>query len=202
MKHPSSLLVAAILGALSLPAFAQQKPDTNTAVMAESAPGRATLTRATRITGTVEEIDLQQRRVVLKGPKGKVFPLTVGPDVRNLEQVKVGDHVVVRYLEALSLTLMKNGKELRGSTHTEGGARAAAGGRPAGAVAQQVEVTADVIAVNTKAKTVTLRGRQNVVDLKVRDPAQLKLIKVGDQVHAVYTEALALSVEPAAPAMK
>lgn len=35
------------------------------------------------------------------------------------------------------------------------------------------------------------------VDLKVRDPKQLKLVKVGDQVRAVYTEALALSVEPA-----
>jgi Zn-dependent alcohol dehydrogenase len=38
--------------------------------------------------------------VTLKGPKGKVVTLTAGPDVRNLEQVKVGDHVVVGYLEA------------------------------------------------------------------------------------------------------
>jgi len=31
----------------------------------------------------------------------------------------------------------------------------------------------------------------------VRDPEQLKQIEVGDQIHAVYTEAVALSVEPA-----
>jgi Cu/Ag efflux protein CusF len=36
-----------------------------------------------------------------------------------------------------------------------------------------------------------------MVDLKVEDPAQLKNIKAGDQVEAVYTEALAIAVQPA-----
>jgi hypothetical protein len=44
---------------------------------------------------------------------------------------------------------------------------------------------------------VTLRGPDESVDLKVRDPEQFKLIKVGDQVKGVYTEAMAVSVEPA-----
>jgi Cu/Ag efflux protein CusF len=65
-------------------------------------------------------------------------------------------------------------------------------------VAQQLEVTADVTAVDKKKQIVTLRGPNRTVDLKVRDPEQLKLIKVGDQVQAVYTEALALGLEPAA----
>jgi len=34
-----------------------------------------------------------------------------------------------------------------------------------------------------------------VVDLVVEDPKQIALAKVGDQVEAVYTEALAISVE-------
>ncbi len=36
-----------------------------------------------------------------------------------------------------------------------------------------------------------------MVDLEVPDPEQLKRIKQGDQVQAVYTEALALKLEPA-----
>jgi Cu/Ag efflux protein CusF len=35
------------------------------------------------------------------------------------------------------------------------------------------------------------------VDLRVQDPERLKRVKKGDQVKAVYTEALAISVEPA-----
>jgi len=36
-----------------------------------------------------------------------------------------------------------------------------------------------------------------MVDLKVNDPSQIKLVKVGDKVEAVYTEAVAVSVEAA-----
>ena len=39
-----------------------------------------------------------------------------------------------------------------------------------------------------------------IVDLPVQDPEQLKLVKKGDHVKATYTQALAVSVEPAAAA--
>ena len=130
------------------------------------------------------------------------MPLQVGPEVKDLDKVKAGDRVAVEYLEALTLTLKKDGKELRGSKLAESGARSAAGEQPAGVVAQQLEVTADVTAANKKKQTVTLRGPNQTIDLKVRDPGQLKLIKVGDQVQAVYTEALALGLETVAPRAK
>lgn len=110
--------------------------------------------------------------------------------------------MIVRYQQALSLELKKNGKELRSRVDSADGARTAVGERPGGVAARQVEVTADVIAVNARTQLVTLRGPERVVDLKVRDPEQLKLIKVGDQIHAVYAQALALSVEPVAKQKK
>jgi len=125
-----------------------------------------------------------------------VVAMSVDPAVRNLDKVKVGDTVTVRYVEALSLTLKKDGKELRSATETTDAARAPAGSSPAGAVARQVEATADVVAVDPKTQTVTLKGPNRMVDLHVPDPGQFKLIKVGDQVHAVYTEAMAVGVEP------
>jgi hypothetical protein len=54
-----------------------------------------------------------------------------------------------------------------------------------------------VTAVNRKTHMVTLKGPKQEVDLYVGDPAQLKLIKVGDQIEAEYTQALAVAVEPA-----
>ncbi len=197
MKHPS-LIATALVAALALPALAQQAGTAKTAVMAASAPGTASIAQAAQLTAAVEAIDLKTREVTLKGPDGKSHVLTAGPEVRNLEQVKVGDLVVVRYLESLTLTHKKDGKELRSATQAQDGARSAAGQRPAGVVAQQVEVTADVIAVNATTQTVTLRGPKRVVDLKVPDRGQFNLIKVGDQIQAVYSQALALSVEPAA----
>lgn len=191
------IATATLLGIVALSvSAAQQNPDS--VVVGATAPGEAALARTTRITATVESVDAASRHVTLKGPRGKVVPLQVGPEVKNLDKVKVGDRVAVEYLEALTLTLKKDGKELRGSKLAEGGARSAAGEPPAGVVAQQLEVTADVTAVDKKKQIVTLRGPNQTVDLKVRDPEQLKLIKVGDQVQAVYTEALALGLKPAA----
>ena len=138
MKHPTTIaVIASLLGALGMTANAQ-KASGDAAVMKESSPGKATIAQAHTIVATVEAVDAAQRQVTLKGPKGKVVPLTVGPDVRNLEQVKVGDRVSVRYLEALTLTLKKDGKALPSSTKASDAARAKArraprrGGRRAG----------------------------------------------------------------------
>ncbi|MBK7676952.1 MAG: hypothetical protein IPJ27_20565 [Candidatus Accumulibacter sp.] len=43
----------------------------------------------------------------------------------------------------------------------------------------------------------TLRGAQRTVRLKIKDPEQLKLIKKGDQVEGVFSEAIAIAVVPA-----
>ena len=83
----------------------------------------------------------------IKGPRGKLIVLEIGPEARNLEQVKVGDRVVVRYAQALTLTLVKDGKELRSKVESVGGDRTAEGQRPGAVVGQKVEVTADVLAI-------------------------------------------------------
>ena len=194
----SILAASALLGALALPAIAQKQAGDASGATMESSPGKATLRHERQIVATVEEVDAAKGHVTLKGPKGNVVPLTVGPEVRNLAQVKVGDQVRVRYAEALSLTLKKDGKELRSAKGASETMRAPAGATPAGAVGEQVTVIADVIAVDAKTQQVTLKGPNRTVDLYVEDPEQLKLIKVGDQIEAVYTQAVAVAVEPVA----
>lgn len=189
----SFAVVAAVLGA---PAYAQEKNDADVKVLKATAPGQASVVGKAKLTATVEAIDLATRHVTLKGPQGKSMTLAVGPEVKNLDKVKVGDRVVARYVEALTLTLKKGGKELPGKKESADAVQAQAS-EPAGAgVARRIEITADVTAVNAKKHLVTLKGPERVLDLYVEDPEQLKLIKVGDQIQAVYTEALALGVEP------
>jgi Cu/Ag efflux protein CusF len=195
MKHAFTVMaVGVLLGGAGVAATAQ--PGSTIAV--QTSPGKATAVQVKETTATVESVDLKSRQVMLRDAAGREHALAVGPDVRNLEQVKKGDRVQVQYAESLSLKLVKNGKELPSRTDTTDGARAPAGAKPGGIVAEQIKVTADVIAVNTDARTVTLRGPKRTVDLEVNDPAQLALIKVGDQIDAVYTQAVAVSVKPAA----
>jgi hypothetical protein len=64
-------------------------------------------------------------------------------------------------------------------------------------------VVGNVIKLDAATQTVTVKGPERTVDLKVRDPEQFKLVAVGDQIQATYTEAMAVAVTPVAkPAAK
>ena len=135
------LLSAALVAAASVPAYAQ-KPDAAGATATTTTPGKGTITNMAKITASVEAIDSAARTVTLKGPRGKVVTLAVGPEVKNFDQVKVGDRVVVRYAEALTLELKKGGKELRQRSEREGSETAQPGERPAAAAGRQITVIA------------------------------------------------------------
>jgi Cu/Ag efflux protein CusF len=195
------LIASAVALACAAPALAQQKPSVGGESAVVTSPGKGSAARVVTITASVEAIDPAARTVTLKGPRGNVVTLPVSEKAKNFDKVKVGDMVVVRYLEALSLELKKGGTGIRERSEREGSATAQPGQQPAAGAARQVTVVADVMAVDEKRQTVTLRGPKQTVDLKVKDPKQLKLVKVGDQVEATYTEALAVSVDPA-PAKK
>lgn len=196
-----TIVSAVILTAVGLAPSAilaqAQQPAAGGAAVTATSPGKGTAERVAKITAEVQAVDAANRTVTLKGPRGKIVTLPVGPEVKNFDQIKTGDFVVVRYYEALTLELKKGGTAMRERTERDVADKAKPGERPAAAGARQVQVVADVIAVDPKTQTVTLRGPNRVVDLKVRDPKQFKLVKVGDQVEATYTEAAAISVEPA-----
>lgn len=190
------LFVAAACAAL--PAMAQQ-PKAEAAAGFASAPGRAEAARAVRVSATVTAIDKATRGITLKGADGKEFAVVAGPEVRNFDQIQVGSTVTVGVLQALALELKKgDGGAAPSATASADAARAAPGAQPGGVAARQLTVMADVTAVNAATQTVTLRGPQRTVDLRVPDPKQFQMIAVGDRVQATYTEAVAVSVEPAA----
>ena len=62
---------------------------------------------AAEISAQVVAIDKATRTVTLKGPQGNVVDVVAGDEVKNFAQIKVGDFVVVRYAEALTLELRK-----------------------------------------------------------------------------------------------
>jgi hypothetical protein len=199
MKVNSTLALALVAAAFAATALAQQ-PGAAGGTVVTSEPGKAEVVRAAKISAQVVGIDKETRTVTLKGPKGKVVDIVAGDGVKNFDQIKLGDHVVARYLQSLSLELRKTkGKAGNGDVVVrEEAARAQPGERPAVAGARQVTALADVTAVDPKKSTITLKGpRGNVVTLDVHNPDQFKVVKKGDQVEVTYTEALALSVEPA-----
>jgi hypothetical protein len=186
--------IAMVIAAASACALAQTPMTGGT--MTATAPGKGVAVNTVEVTAKVEAVDRATRTVTLKAADGHERTITVGPEVKNFKHIKVGDLVAVRYVEALTLELKKGGKAIVARTDSMMGAKAKPGEKPAAGVGRQVHVTADVVAVDPATQTVTLRGPKRTVDLKLSDPEQFKLVSVGDQVDATYTEAMAISVEP------
>ncbi|MGF6504489.1 hypothetical protein [Paraburkholderia sp. 32] len=188
------LIIAAALVCLANTGFAQ----TEAPVTVKSEPGKVTVSGTVKTTATVVGIEPATRTVLLKDPKGKVVQVVVGEEARNFDQIKVGDVVKAEYSQALTIMLKKGNAPLT-ANETQTLERTPAGAKPGGSASREVTIMANVIAVNHQSGAVTLKGPQgNTVDLVVQDPEQLKRIKKGDQIQAVYTEAVAISVEPVA----
>ncbi|MBL8200505.1 MAG: hypothetical protein JNK40_05980 [Chromatiales bacterium] len=197
MNVRSTVALALIATAVAGTAVAQQ-PASGTGAVVASEPGRAAALRTVEISAQVISINKSTRTLTLKGERGNVVEVVAGDDVRNFDQIRVGDAVVARYAEALTLELRKTRVAAGEATVSEELGRAKAGERPAVAGIRTVTAIADVVAVDPAASTISLKGPQgNVVTLDVRNPDQFKVVKVGDQVEVTYTEAVALSVEPA-----
>ena len=193
-----TLMAAGVLALLlcALPVLAQQAPAG--ARVSASEAGRAAVADVIQASAVITAIDKATRTVTLKAANGQSSDVVAGDEVRNFDQLKVGDQVVARYMRALSLELKKAGdaSAVKGEVAV---ARAKPGEKPAAAVGGQVTVMTKVVDVNPKAKTISLQGpKGNVVVLDVKNPEHFKVVKKGDNVEAVYTEALAISVEPAA----
>lgn len=195
-----SILVAAIVSALAMaqPAIAQTSD-----VVVASKPGAAGIAQTVDFSASITAIDKASRTITLKGPKGDEVKVVAGPEVRNFDQLKVGDTVQAKYVESIVLELKKGGGLAVARTEQSGVKSAKPGEKPAAVGGRQVKVVGNVTKVDAASQTVTVKGPERTIDLKVRNPEQFKLIAVGDQIEATYTEAMAVAVTPAAkPASK
>ena len=154
-----------------------------------------------QIMATVESVDQQDRAVLLRGPRGGLVTVIAGPEIRNLGQLKAGDRVVVRYREALAANLAKPGTTsppLQVSHQVE---RAPVGDKPTGEVTKMVQARVQITGIDPAHNMVSFVGPaqvQRTVEVKEPEMQQfLKTLKIGDEVDLTYSEALAVSVEPA-----
>ena len=60
-----------------------------------------------RITGKIQLVDMQNRTVTITGPGGMSRTFKVGRNIKNLNSLRAGDDVVVRFTQALAIDVRK-----------------------------------------------------------------------------------------------
>lgn len=148
------------------------------------------------VIGTVERIDLTARILTIKTATD-YEEITVPESVKNFSKVIVGDKLTLRYYDNVVLILKKPGDAAVVDRRTEAVTPGAAG--TSGTLAKQRTITATITAINEQAPSVSFKGQRGwTFTAPVRDRAALSTVKVGDQVEITWTEAVLVSLEPAA----
>ena len=193
MRNARGLFAGALVATLAVAGCASTEPQPRKPM--------ETIEDTIEVYATVEKVDVLNRLVSLKAPDGEVVTVKVGPEVQNLVMVNPGDRVVVRYREAIGArisTTPAGGQEVTVDVDAE---RARLGQRPAGSASATTNIPVTINSVDTRTNTVTFHGADGLVrSFTVQTPqaqAFIKQLKAGDSVIVSFTEAVALSVEPA-----
>jgi Cu/Ag efflux protein CusF len=201
---PRSNRVAAVAAGAALlivPSLLCLAPD-GAARAETTAPISSTDTEAATATALVTAIDAPTRTVTIKTDNGEMMDIKVGDNVRNFDQMKVGDKVVATLELALTYTVFPAGTKLPAEMVTGQAGRAKPGEKPAAQVSRSASLTGVIVGVDTEAHTVSVVEQRGgpVHVLHVKNPerqAYLPKIHPGQILAITYTEALALQVQPA-----
>ena len=145
--------------------------------------------------GKIAEVDEAKKQVVLEGPEGKKVTLRVN-NPYNLKAAKVGDPVVTRFYEVVTIRKKKSDEVVPSASLKEGIATAKPGGVPGAVAEQQASVLVSVAAIDEANGTVTIKAPDGTVEkVKARDPKNLKQLKVGDDLVVTLDRAIAISLD-------
>ncbi len=192
IKH--SVLSLGLLFCLSWSAARAAEPETNP-IFEKTGPNAMQTSAAVQVEAQVVSVNKKTREIKLKSQDGEMMSIVAGDEVKNFAQIKKGDHLRVRYFESLALQLKKGGGAPIEVTESTDAARAQAGQKPGGMVADTITARGTVTKVDSKTQSVTVKGPKRTVVLHIAKKDVFDDIKKGDQIEATYTEALAISVE-------
>ena len=142
-------------------------------------------------------VDQKHRLLALESDDGGRVVLPVAEEFRDFSRVRVGDKVVVSYIEAVAWQVKPSDKGAPGVSSRETLINPRPGEAPGGAIERAVTITATITAFDTASGTVTLTGPQGKSQtIKAHRPADLERIRIGDLVDITYSEALAIGMRP------
>lgn len=177
----ATLVVAAMVGT----AWAQEPAVTNTLIKSRA---------------TVTAINPATREVTVQGDNGTVT-MQAGPDVKNFNNLKVGDQVLASYYRGVMAELVAGGKKMSDPAAATFAYGNSPGMKPAGGVGHSVTVTAKIQDVNVPTNTVAFTksdGTTHIVQAKSPEMQKfIRELKRGDTVQVTFTDSFAVAVIPA-----
>jgi ASC-1-like (ASCH) protein len=151
------------------------------------------------VAAVVDAIDYKTRELTLDTLKHGKVTVVVSDEVKQLDKIKKGDSIAVTYYEGLLAEARTPTEAEKAQPYQEavaGGVGGAA--KPGGSIGHQVKAVTTVMAIDKAKGEITFKGpRGRTETIRAEDPKNLDKVKVGDTVVFTYTEAVAVSIQPA-----
>ena len=160
----------------------------------EGVPG-GTLVETHKTQATVTGIDPASREVTMVTPEGKKSKYTAGPEIRNFDQIQIGDQVKATVTKTVHIRLLQPGETLPPG-QSSNVAVSPEGSKPGAMKSETTQATARIEVLDAKKRKVTLRyadGDSETYD--VRKDVDMSKARVGQDVLIRATEAKAIRVE-------
>jgi hypothetical protein len=163
-------------------------------------PGQPVVnSRIRQAEATVQTINPATREVSLTGSDGP-FSVVVGPDVKNLGNVRVGDKVVVSYYVGVAAQMAKGATKATDPALSSFDSRTPSNGRPGGLTGDSVTTRVIIEDVDPGTNTVAFKrsdGSVHIIAVKAPNMQKfIRTLKRGDAVDVTYTESLAVNIVP------
>lgn len=189
-----ALAPAAMLAFTACNTTTHSNPFTDADTYQEGVPGGAVV-NAYELNARVTAIDAEKRLVTLLGDDGQTTTVKCGPDVRNFDQIRVGDRVAVKLVEAFIVAMGDTVHPL-----PEGPSsvvlRTPQGDKPGGIAAETSQVTAKLTGIDTLRHHVTLHFPDDTIrTYAARKDVDIDHMPLGQDVVIRNTTAIAIWVK-------
>ena len=145
--------------------------------------------------GKIVSVNRAKKLVTLEGPNGKKVTVHVY-NPYNLAAAKRGEPFVAKFYEIVTIRKMRRGESLPAASLAEGIVSAAPGQTPGAAIGTTVQLSVTVDAIDKDKETIAVKGPDGRVEtVKVANPANLKYVKVGDEIVITLSNVVSIWLE-------
>jgi len=127
------------------------------ATPAQAQPNAAVAGAEVEALVTVVSVDKQKRTVVFRGPRGNEVELQVPPEAQNLDHVKKGSVLRVKYAEAVAVAITRGGAPSKGDEQNIQVAKK--GANPGGSATRTRHISGVVEAIDLKTRYISCAAR-------------------------------------------
>jgi hypothetical protein len=190
------ILLIAALTALALGSNYGAKAQEGSPMEASTPASSDAIRSATVLTvhAKIAEVNKSEKLVVLQGPAGRFTVRVENP--YNLDAAKVGEPVITRYYEVVTIRKKKPSESIPSASLKGGIATARPGGLPGAVAEEHVALLVTVVSIDEAKGTVTVKAPDGTVEqVKAKYPRNLKRIKTGDELVVALSRAIAISLE-------